>query len=58
MRALVLTIGLAAFSPVLAPLDRPLTATVARGPDMLHRLRVLAPCHRDCTCHTVAQPPR
>ena len=58
MRALILTIGLAACAPVLTPPDRPLTATEARGLDMLHRQRVLDPCHRDCACHADAQPPR
>lgn len=58
MRALILTICLAACAPVLTPPDRPLTATEARGLDMLHRLRALAPCHWDCACHTNAQPPR
>ena len=58
MRALFLAFALAACAPVLTPPDRPLTATEARGLDMLHRLRALDPCHRDCACHTDAQPPR
>lgn len=58
MRALILTIGLAACAPVLTPPDRPLTATEARGLDMLHRLRALAPCDRECACQTEAQPTR
>ncbi len=58
MRALVLILSLTACSPVLAPPDRPLTATEARGLDMLHRLRALDPCHRECACHTDAHPPR
>lgn len=58
MRALVLILGLAACALVLTPPDRPLTATEARGLDMLHRLRALDPCHRECACHTDAQPPR
>lgn len=57
MRALVLILSLAACSPVLAPPDRPLTATEARGIEMLHRLRALDPCHRECACHTDAHPP-
>ena len=58
MRALVLILSLAACAPVLAPPDRPLTATEARGIEMLHRLRALDPCHRDCACHTDAHLPR
>jgi hypothetical protein len=58
MRALILILSIAACNPVLTPPDRPLTATEARGLDMLHGLRALDPCHRDCACHTEAQPPR
>jgi len=58
MRALILTIGFAACAPVLAPPDRPLTATEVRGLKMLHGLRALDPCHWDCPCHNKAQPPR
>ena len=58
MRTLMLAFALAACAPVLTPPDRPLTATEAGGLDMLHRLRALDPCHRDCACHTDAQPPR
>lgn len=47
MRALILTAGLAACAPVLTPPDRPLTATEARGLDMLHRLRAMDPCEAD-----------
>lgn len=50
MRALVLTIGLAACAPVLAPPDRPLTATEARGLALLHELRAADPCEADPTC--------
>jgi len=57
MRALIFALGLAACAPVLPP-DRPLTPTEARGIEMLHRLRALAPCDRECACHTEAQPPR
>ena len=58
MRALSLILAVAACTPVLTPPDRPLTATEARGIEMLHRLRALDPCQRDCACHTDAQPPR
>ena len=57
MRVLILTIGLAACTPVLTP-DRPLTATEARCLDMLHRLRALDPCDGECAYHTDAHPPR
>ena len=58
MRALILTLTVVACSPVLTPPDRPLTVTESRGLDMLHRLRALDPCHRECACHADAQPPR
>jgi len=58
MRALILTLAVAACAPILAPPDRLLTATEARGLDMLHGLRALAPGHLECPCHTDAQPPR
>jgi hypothetical protein len=58
MRALILTIGLAACAPVPPPPDRPLTPTEARGLEMLHRLRALDLCDRECACHPGAQPPR
>jgi hypothetical protein len=50
MRALILTVGLAACAPVLTPPDRPLTATEARGLAMLHELRAADPCEADPTC--------
>ncbi len=50
MRALILTIGLAACAPVLPPPDRPLTPTEARGIAMLHDLRAMDPCQRECPC--------
>lgn len=50
MRALILTIGLAACAPVLTPPDRPLTATEARGLALLHELRSADPCEADSTC--------
>ena len=58
MRALMLILGIAACAPAIATTDRALTATEARGIEMLHRLRALDPCQRDCACHTDAQPPR
>lgn len=47
MRTLILIAGLAACTPVLTPPNRPLTATEARGLDMLHRLRAMDPCEAD-----------
>ena len=53
MRALILTIALAACAPVPTPPDRPLTATEARGLAMLHDLRAADPCERDPLCSEV-----
>lgn len=53
MRALILIAGLAACAPVLTPPDRPLTATEARGLDMLHRLRAMDPCTHDLICSEI-----
>ena len=53
MRALILTIALAACAPVLTPPDRPLTATEARGLAILHDLRAADPCERDPLCSEV-----
>ena len=53
MRALILTIALAACSPVLTPPDRPLTVTEARGLAMLHDLRAADQCERDPLCSEV-----
>jgi hypothetical protein len=50
MRALILTIGLAACAP--GP-PATITPTEARGLAMLHHLRALDPCEADATCREV-----
>lgn len=50
MRALMLTIALAACAPVPTLPDRPLTEAEARGLALLHELRAADPCEADPTC--------
>lgn len=50
MRALFILLAVAACGSVIAPPDRPLTATEARGLALLHELRAADPCEADPTC--------